>query len=109
MTFDYIIGGKESQIIGSSLKRPKYNYKKASAIWDRLIDITYDMPDYLDLSQRQYERRYFLRMLTRYDNHTKNGYLDWIAQFIIDMDYEKTDKNRIELEKIALEIVFFTN
>ena len=84
----------------------KYNYKKASAIWDRLIDITYDMPDYLDYTSRQCERRYFLRMLTRNDTKQKDGYIDYITQFIKDMP---SDAGKTELEKIALEIVFFTN
>lgn len=107
MTFDYIIGCKESLIIGSTLKNPKYNYKKAGEIWDRLINITYDMPDYLDYSLRQYERRYFLRMLTRNDTEKKNHYISWISRYISEM--ENADPQKKDLEKIALEIILFTN
>ena len=83
-----------------------YNYKKAGDIWDRLINITYDMPDYLDFTSRQIERRYFLRILTRDDNIKKNLYIDWISDFMTDL---LNDQNKKELEKIALEIVLFTN
>lgn len=85
----------------------KYNYKKASSIWDRLIDIVWDMPDYLDNDLRQSERRYFLRMLTHNEKQKINAYLDWITQFISEMN--NSDPEKSKLEKIALEMVFFTN
>lgn len=82
----------------------KYNYIKAGHIWDRLIKITYDMPDYLNYTQRQIERRFFLRALTRNDYKLKDTYIDYITSYI---SYCQENKN--ELQKIALEIVFFTN
>lgn len=84
----------------------KYNYKKASEIWDKLIELTYDMPDYLDYTGRQYERRYFLRMLTRNDIMKKNGYIDWITQYI---DDSLDDSVKKSLADIALEIIRFYN
>ena len=89
----------------------RYNYDKAARIWADMIDITYDMPDYLDYSGRQYERRFFLRALTRNDINMKNVYIDYIADYITEFSGTKflTDDNRERLEKIALQIVFFTN
>ena len=104
MTFDYIIGCKESQKIGSSLKRPKYNYKKAGALFDRMFDIISDMPEYMDRYNRQKERRYFMRELTRDGDMTT--YFDVITDYITEF---ATDAERAKLEKIALEIVLFTN
>ena len=85
----------------------KYNYKKAGEIWDKLILITYDMPDYLEYTQRQYERRFFLHMLTRNEIKKKNHYIDWISQFASEM--EPDDVRKKELGKIALEITLFYN
>ena len=87
----------------------KYNYKKASQLWDRLIDIIYDMPDYLDYTMRQCERRYFLRMLTRNDIKQKDDYLSYLSQYISDYNVYCNPDEIPELEKIALEIVLFNN
>lgn len=87
----------------------KYNYNKAGAIWDRLIDITYDMPDYLDFSQRQIERRLFLKALTRFDLKWIDVYLEYIANYIDDFRDTHIDNHEKELKQIALDIVSFTN
>lgn len=89
----------------------KYNYSKAARIWDDLINITYDMPDYLDASGRQYERRAFMRALTRNDNTLKNAYLDYITDHLSEFKNTRflDSKDAEKLEKIALRIVFFTN
>ena len=84
----------------------KYNYKKAGKIWDELINITYDMPDYLDTSGRQRERRIFLRGLTRNDDSIKKLYINYITDYI--SEYSTPDE-AAKLEKLALEIVLFTN
>lgn len=85
----------------------KYNYKKAGALWDRLIDIIWDMPDYFDKELRQTERRYFLRMLTHGEKNNLDNYIGQISRFISEMDNDDADKAK--LEKISLEMVLFTN
>lgn len=85
----------------------KYNYKKASELWQKMIDIIWDMPDYLDTELRQTERRYFLRMLTHNEIKKINAYIDYLSQFIEEMD--AGDQDRTALEKITLQIATFTN
>ena len=67
------------------------------------------MPDYLDYSQRQTERRFFLRALTRFDNKWIDIYLDYISSYIDDFRGTHIDNHEKELKKIALEIVLFYN
>ena len=81
----------------------KYNYKKAGALYDRMFDILADMPDILARDTRQYERRAFMRTITRGGDMSQ--YIDDIADYIIEC---ATDAERIELEKLSLEIVLFT-
>ena len=104
MVFDYIIGCKESQKIGSSLKRPKYNYKKAGALFDRMFYIISDMPDFMDTYNRQKERRYFMRELTR--DGDMSTYYDAISDY---MRENATDHERVELKKIVFDMVTFNN
>ena len=85
----------------------KYNYLKASKIWDEMIEIMFDMPDYLDTDGRQRGRRVFLRALTRNDKRLIDGYLEDIHRFIFEV--EPTADVEKELKRIALLIVFFTN
>lgn len=89
----------------------KYNYKKASAIWDKLTGITFDMGDYFATDERQENRRYFLRGLTRGDVNVIADYINYITDFIDDFSGTKhlTDEDRATLEKLALQIVLFTN
>lgn len=89
----------------------KYNYNKAGRIWSEMIDITYDMPDYLDYTGRQCERRIFLRALTRNDSELKNVYIDYITDYLAEFSGTKflTTEDGKKLEKIALQIVLFTN
>lgn len=73
-------------------------------MFDRLFGIISDMPDFMDTYNRQKERRYFMRELTR------DG--DMLTYYDIITDYIKeyaTDSERAELEKISLEMVLFTN
>lgn len=91
----------------------KYDYKGAAALWDE-----YDRECITDMSfcgiERQQERRYFLRALTREDADAKQIYIDFIKQNIEDARPVEGAKNRFydfdwerEQEEIAQKIIDF--
>lgn len=88
----------------------KYNYCKAAKIWADMTAITFDMSDFFD-SDRQADRRFFMRALTRGDSQTINSYIDYITDYIADFSGTNclTTEDQTKLEKIALQIVLFTN
>lgn len=82
----------------------KYNYKKAGDLYKRMIDIIYDMPDYMDTYYRQKDRRYFMRELTR--DSDMSIYYDSISDYIKEF---ATEKEKDELKKIVFDMVTFNN
>jgi hypothetical protein len=85
----------------------KYNYKKAGQLFNIFFNITADMPAFYDNEMRQKERRQFMHDLTR--GADMSEYLDEIAGFLISFGENVDPSERIELEKVALQIVLFTN